>query len=211
MQRLRVARMTKGIFRISCRKFSSTSATISFFSKADLVRITSAIDLAEQLTVQVPTATATATAAGSTTGLLANYAVIPATNVYNVSFDCAELAKKVQTTAFNARSNQSYKLYCGKDFGTSLTKDSNGEDVPIHNLLGIIQYDLAGCLEACSSINRFVTADTQNCRSVTFIARMHQALASQEANCWLKNGTPSSIEPNTNPADFWIVSAALQA
>lgn len=164
--------------------------------------------------MQVPTATATSTAAGSTTGLLANYAVIPATNVYNVSFDCAELAKKVQTTVFNPRSNQSYKLYCGRDFGTSSTKDSNGKDVPISDLLGIIQYDLAGCLEACSSINRFVTAnnlqDTHNCRSVTFSTRMHQALASQEANCWLKNGTPSSIEPNTNSADFFIVSAALQ-
>lgn len=162
----------------------------------------------------MPTATATATDAKATTGLLANYAVIPATNVYNLSFDCAELAKKVQTTVLNPIANQSYKLHCGIDFGTSPAEDANGKQVPVHDLLGIIQYDLGTCLEACSSINRFVNSnglnETQNCRAVTFRARMHESLASQEANCWLKNGTPASIRTETDPNNFFVVSAALQ-
>jgi len=165
------------------------------------------------LTQQIPTATATSSEPGATNGLLANYAVVPATNVYDTSFDCEDLAKKIQTTVFNPRSNQSYKLFCGKDIGTGKTKNSKGNDVSYLDLFGIIQYDLAGCLEACSSLNRFVAAnnldETQNCRSVVFRSKMHEALATQEANCWIKNGTPPSIDsPSQGP--FFIVTAALQ-
>lgn len=187
----------------------------TFFHWLTPFRVTSSINLAEQLTVQMPTATATSTEAGATNGLLANYAVVPATNVYDTLFDCEELAKKIQTTVFNPRSNQSYKLYCGKDIGTGTAKDSKGKDVPYLDLLGIIQYDLAGCLEACSSLNRFVAAndmgEARNCRSVVFRSKMHQALASQEANCWIKNGTPTSIEASSDQGPFFVVTAALQA
>lgn len=126
---------------------------------------------------------------------------------------CA-LAKKVQTTVLNPIANQSYKLHCGIDFGTSPAEDASGKQVPVHDLLGIIQYDLGSCLEACSSINRFSNAnglnETQHCRAVTFRTRMHESLASQEANCWLKNGTPASIRTETDPNNFFVVSAALQ-
>lgn len=164
--------------------------------------------------MQVPTATATSTDAKATTGLLANYAVLPAVNVYNVSVDCAELAQKPITTLFNPIANQIYDVHCGVDFGNSAGEDSQGNEVPTRDLMGIISYDLSTCIEACSSINRFNGQNkvdkTRNCRSVTFIARIHESLASQEANCFIKNGTPASIQTVTNPSAFYIISAALQ-
>jgi hypothetical protein len=211
--------MRRRIFKYKDREaFSTIQIERVFLRDANQIRSTSSgsssVVSANQLTVQVPTATATSTDAKATTGLLANYAVLPAVNVYNVSIDCAEVAKKPITTLFNPIANQIYDVHCGVDFGNSAGKDSQGNEIPTRDLMGIISYDLGTCIEACSSINRFNDQNkvdaTRNCRSVTFVTRMHESLSSQEANCFIKNGTPADIKTVTDPSAFFILSAALQ-
>lgn len=169
------------------------------------------------MTIPVPTATATSIDSLATNGLLANYAVIPATNVYNVSLDCEDLASKAQRTISHGASKQEFQVYCGLDFATAAGEDANGNAVPVLDLVSTIQYTLANCLEACASYNtrsdRNGFADSLRCRAVTFTSRLHEALSEQEGNCWIKNGTPADIDALPVISDlgqFFVLSAALQ-
>ena len=158
------------------------------------------------------TSTVTATVTGASASSNATSSATPTTaytpsaptDVLLLSLNCQN--DTIQESTFH---KGTFQQYCGIDFGSgaiSTTKDSNGKALVYVDLLGIIEYTLSDCLQACLNMN--VNNDLYNrdssmyCRSILFNSQLRNSVQNVGANCWIKNGTPADINPISFPVDL---------
>lgn len=144
----------------------------------------------------------------TTAGLLADYIPVSTGSVATLYNNCSALAQSPQFTSFNDK----FSVYCGIDIGAgedSVQKDSKGNALVLTDIAPIIAYTPQDCMQACSSFTRKATkwGRTEICRSIQFSYNMQRSIASNGANCWLKNGTIDA--PSQRPACDNCLSAML--
>ncbi|KAI3318495.1 hypothetical protein HD806DRAFT_526223 [Xylariaceae sp. AK1471] len=158
------------------------------------------VSIGATVTLRDPPSTTINSAAFETTtsGLLVNYEVKPPLNVFNLSLDCDDLSASQQVTPLN----EFFLVYCDVDLTSGPRTDKSGNDVILADIISIISYSMADCLEACSQYNRWSQQwDVDNeCGSVTFAVQMAE---NAYGNCWLKNST---VMPGTL-SHFGYISA----
>ncbi|KAI2643130.1 hypothetical protein GGS21DRAFT_135 [Xylaria nigripes] len=117
-------------------------------------------------------------------GLILDYVVEPARNIYNVSVDCASLDNQVYTTS----KNENFMVYCDVNFGSGDLVDKDGKSVILADIIAMTAYSLTDCLQACSQFTAHSKKwDVDNeCGAVTFAKNM---ATHADGNCWLKNST----------------------
>lgn len=65
----------------------------------------------------------------------------------------------------------------------------------MYDMSWVIVYSLQDCVEACANMNGGHGEDWL-CSSFVFNSAMADSVAEHDANCWLKNGTKESKEPD---------------
>ncbi|KAH7017996.1 uncharacterized protein B0I36DRAFT_368052 [Microdochium trichocladiopsis] len=123
-------------------------------------------------------------------GLMVNYVPPGPSTIDSLSVDCLALGRQEQSSS----ANEKFKVHCGVDLGWgSRTAESGTGTVVVADMVAVMAYDLATCVDACSSYNtfaaRFKTGD--ECKAVSFRWDMAEAYARNGVNCWLKNATAS--------------------
>ncbi|KIX09729.1 uncharacterized protein Z518_00810 [Rhinocladiella mackenziei CBS 650.93] len=98
----------------------------------------------------------------------------------------------------------SFDLFCGVDMSSSLQDDTDTSLV-VADFTALFAYSITDCLYACSNAIYFVErwgqdtegGNMQSCKGVTWNYQMAQSNTSDNANCWLKNGTSTGYQCNT--------------
>ena len=132
-----------------------------------------------------PTAALPAVATSSSTSDVANYAPDLPQSVATVQWDCPGMSSY---TTVNCNPNQQFNVTCGIDFGNHNPANEGGV---VADIIGIVAYSAADCMEACANMNGFVPTYgyTVTCAGITFAQEMSTVYNEYGANCWLKNGT----------------------
>lgn len=127
--------------------------------------------------VSAPTAAAASAAANTSTNATSTTSglVVP---TGTLALDCPNLDQAGQQTIRIGTYTWYFNSMCGTDFAG-------------HNIVGIISYSLNNCMQACVMYNVFYNEN--RCVAVHFAADMVGSLASNHANCWLKNGTEANL------------------
>ncbi|KAI0399746.1 hypothetical protein F4802DRAFT_610628 [Xylaria palmicola] len=137
----------------------------------------------------IPSSTTTTSPAFPTTtnGLLVNYTVESPGNIENLAADCTSLTSTLQITPFQDK----FSVYCYQDFGTGNLKDNDNRDVVVDDVMLLIAYSMADCLQACSQYTRRSQAlgIDSSCGAVVWVSDMSHFNHYQDGNCALKNST----------------------
>ena len=91
-----------------------------------------------------------------------------------------------------------YDLFCGMDYQNNLPDEAESTKV-VADFVGIFAYSIEDCLYACSNANHFQgiwKVGLQTCLGVTWNFNMASSNSSDNANCFIKNGTSSGIQCN---------------
>lgn len=153
----------------------------------------------DQSTSVIATANATVGVSGqltyatTTSGLILNYVAEPTGRVYNIATDC----ESIPDGQIRPPSSGVFGIYCNKDIawgGVAKQKGPNNETLTIIDIVGSISYSLTDCVQSCAVFNSKAQSfgREDRCRSITFESKLNDAFESQQANCWLKNGSVSS-------------------
>ena len=129
----------------------------------------------------VPTSTTSTGFATTTGGLFINYTVASPTSVSIVPVDCPKLDGQVYTT----KQDQTYAISC--------TRDEHAGDIVV-----ILAYTYADCIEACSTANHWAEKNNNTaCVAVQFDGRMANVSTSSSSrfgNCWLKGASAGTLD-----------------
>ncbi|KAI0837691.1 hypothetical protein F5Y06DRAFT_62760 [Hypoxylon sp. FL0890] len=131
-------------------------------------------------------ASSTAAAFPTTTGgLLVNYTIEPFAKIYNLQVECANLSSTYQMS----QDGDKYSVYCGQAFGAGNMKDGNNNDVVVRDILSVIAYSMADCLQACSQYTYWsrLAGISTSCGAVMWTSDV--AHSHNTGNCFLKNST----------------------
>jgi len=156
-----------------------------------------------------PTCAANTTLATTSSGLFINYKAQPTNMVYSLASDC----KTLGPTMTNVLGDQ-FAINCDRDLnvGPADETDSEGNSLPLVDILGIVAYALDDCLVSCSeyTIRSKQYGSTNRCGSVTFSPNIsnHTYPKGYGTNCWLKNGTVKSLSTSSTFA-LGYISAVL--
>lgn len=135
------------------------------------------------------------TYATTTSDLILNYVAEPTGRVYNIATDC----ENIPDGQIRPPSSGIFSVYCNKDIawgGVAKQRGANDEALTIIDIMGSISYSLTDCVQSCAVFNSKAEAfgREDRCRSITFESNLNNAFESQQANCWLKNGSVSSAD-----------------
>lgn len=135
------------------------------------------------------------TFATTTSGLILNYVAEPTGRVYNIATDC----ENIPDGQIRPPSSGVFSVYCNKDIawgGVAQQRGANNEALTIIDIMGSISYSLTDCIQSCAVFNSKAQSfgREDRCRSITFESNLNDAFESQQANCWLKNGSVSSAD-----------------
>ncbi|GAW20879.1 hypothetical protein ANO14919_103910 [Xylariales sp. No.14919] len=121
-------------------------------------------------------------------GLLVDYTVAPSTEIWDLAVDCAALSSTFQTSLYGDK----FSVYCRRDWGYGSRKDAANNEVIVGDVMNVIAYSMADCLQACSvytAVSRTAGIDS-SCSSVVWINDMAH-YNHFHGNCLLKNTTVS--------------------
>ncbi|EXJ93822.1 hypothetical protein A1O1_02215 [Capronia coronata CBS 617.96] len=100
--------------------------------------------------------------------------------------------------------NVAFDLFCGVDMQNSIP-DLTDSSLVVADVVGLFAYSITDCLYACANARHFVSlwgqdhegGNMQTCKGVTWNFEMAASNTSDQANCWLKNGTSNGFQSNT--------------
>jgi hypothetical protein len=143
-----------------------------------------------------PTAGSPAVSSSTSTSGVANYSPILPQNVATVQWDCPGMTSY---TTVKLSPNQQFKVTCGIDFANHIPANEGGL---VADIIGVVAYSAADCMEACANMNGFVPTwgYTITCAGITFAQEMSLLYSEYGANCWLKNGT--AVTPVTSSGEL---------
>ena len=137
-----------------------------------------------------------AVASPTSTSDVTNYAPVLPQSVATVQWDCPGMTSY---TTVNVNPNQQFNVTCGIDFGNHGPANEGGV---VADIIGIVAYSAADCMEACANMNGFVPTwgYTTSCAGITFSQQLSVVYGDYGANCWLKNGT--AVTPYASSAEL---------